>query len=146
MIRFLVIACGNPLRADDGVGWHIADALQNANTDPKIQIKAVQQLTPDLAEDVSRADTVVFVDAIESERPGRVTIELLAETPDNQALFTHSVHPSSLLWLARTLYEHTPQRAFLLTVTCSCFEYSEELSQPVALAVPEAVRRIQSIA
>jgi hydrogenase maturation protease len=145
MIPFLVIACGNPLRADDGVAWHIARALEEAAHDPTIQIRTVLQLTPELAEDVSQANTVVFVDAVESGEPGTVLVEPLAEPPSDPALFTHTIAPATLLSLARNLYGRTPSRAFLLTVACCCFDFSEELSQPVARAVPEAVRRIRSL-
>jgi hydrogenase maturation protease len=145
MIPFLVIACGNPLRADDGVAWHIAKALENANHDSTIQIRTVLQLTPELAEDISKAATIVFVDAVESGVPGTVLVERLAEPSSDPGLFTHTISPATLLSLARNLYGRTPGRAFLLTVACSCFDFSEELSEPVARAVPEAVRRIRSI-
>ena len=145
MIRILVIACGNPLRADDAVAWHIAEALEDANNDPTIRVRTVQQLTPELAEEISHAETVVFVDAAESDNPGAVTLEALQPMPAAPSRFTHSVHPAALLGLARDLCGRAPDRAFLLTVAGSSFEFSEALSAPVAQAVPEAVRRIRSI-
>lgn len=145
MIRVLVIACGNPLRADDAVAWHIAEALEGAS-DPTIRVRTVQQLTPELAEEISHAETVVFVDAAESDNPGAVLLnKVLPQIPDAPSRLTHSVHPAALLGLARDLCGRAPDRAFLLTVAGSSFEFSEVLSAPVALAVPEAVRIIQSI-
>ncbi len=144
MIRTLIIACGNPLRADDGVGWRVAEALEEAIEDSTVRIKTVHQLTPELAEDVSQAQTVFFVDAAESENPGSVRVEPLREMPGMSACLTHSVRPATLLWLARALCGKAPERAFLVTISGSRFELSEELSGPAALAVPEAVRRIRS--
>ncbi len=145
MIRTLIIACGNPLRADDGVGWRVAEALEEAIEDSTVRIKTVHQLTPELAEDVSQAQTVFFVDAAQSEKPGSVGVERLRETPGIPACMTHSVRPGMLLWLARNLCGKAPDRAFLVTIAGSRFELSEELSEPAALAVPEAVRRIRSL-
>jgi hydrogenase maturation protease len=145
MIRVLVISCGNPVRADDGVAWRIAESLEETSDDPTIRVRVVQQLTPELAEEISHAETVVFVDAVESDKPGAILLDVLPEMPAVSARLTHSVHPAALLGLARSLCGRAPDRAFLLTVGGSSFEFSEALSAPVALAVPEAVRRIQSM-
>ncbi|MGA8366236.1 MAG: hydrogenase maturation protease [Candidatus Acidiferrales bacterium] len=144
MIRTLVIACGNPLRADDGVAWRVAEALEDAVDDADVRIRTVRQLTPELAEDVSRAETVFFVDAAASENPGSVKVEPLREMPAMSACLTHSVRPATLLWLARKICGKAPARAFLVTIAGSRFDLSEDLSEPAALAVSEAVRRIQS--
>jgi Ni,Fe-hydrogenase maturation factor len=77
----LIIGYGNPLRSDDGVGWQAAELLTD---DPRLadaQILACHQLTPELAEDVSRAGFVVLIDAsTEPGVPGSVeTRELSAE-------------------------------------------------------------------
>ena len=59
----LVVGYGNPLRSDDGIGWHAARLLA---TDPRLDRARVltrHQLAPELAEDVSRASLVVLVDA-----------------------------------------------------------------------------------
>ena len=59
----LVIGYGNPLRGDDGAGWKAAELLAE---DPRLAgavVLARHQLTPELADDVSRASLVVLVDA-----------------------------------------------------------------------------------
>lgn len=145
MIRTLIIACGNPLRADDGVGWRVAEALEESVDDADVRIRSVHQLTPELAEDVSQVETVFFVDAAQSENPGSIEVEPVRETPGTPACLTHSVRPATLLTLARSLFGKAPARAFLVTISGSRFDLSETLSEPAALAVSEAVNRIQSI-
>ena len=70
----LVIAWGNPLREDDAVAWHVLEALrrlQPRQSLPALHLRHAQQLTPEMAECVSRAAGVVFVDARRDGTPGR---------------------------------------------------------------------------
>ena len=58
----LVVGYGNELRCDDGVGPKVAAALQEMKL-PGVRTITCHQLTPELAEPVSQARRVVFVDA-----------------------------------------------------------------------------------
>jgi hydrogenase maturation protease len=83
----LIIGYGNPLRSDDGVGWQAAELLTD---DPRLadaQILACHQLTPELAEDVSRAGFVVLIDA--STEPG-VPGSVETRTTSTRAAFSAS--------------------------------------------------------
>jgi len=54
----LVIGIGNPLRGDDGVGTWLAEqaaVLTAAEPDGPVAVRSVQQLTPELAEELGRA-------------------------------------------------------------------------------------------
>jgi hydrogenase maturation protease len=62
-VRKLIIGYGNPLRGDDDVGWEAASRLAAALPSEAVHILAVHQLTPELAEAVSEADLLIFVDA-----------------------------------------------------------------------------------
>jgi hypothetical protein len=69
----LVIAWGNPLREDDGVAWHVLEALRALRPHPALpalHLRHAHQLVPEMAECVSRATGVVFVDA-RREKPQR---------------------------------------------------------------------------
>ena len=62
--RCLVLACGNTLRSDDGVGPKLAAwAEERFRENPEVRVISRQQWTPDLAEDIAGADSVLFVDA-----------------------------------------------------------------------------------
>ena len=63
MARALVIGYGNTLRADDGLGPAVAERLGSEWADEDVGVLSCQLLTPELAEPVSRAEIVVFIDA-----------------------------------------------------------------------------------
>ena len=63
MIRALILTCSNSSRGDDGVGLQIAHSLAIGICDPDTEFYSQQQWTPELAEAISRADLVIFVDA-----------------------------------------------------------------------------------
>ena len=55
-VRCLVLACGNTLRSDDGVGPWLADWVEaRFAAEPTVRVIARQQWTPDLAEDIAQA-------------------------------------------------------------------------------------------
>jgi hydrogenase maturation protease len=138
--RPLLIAYGNPLRGDDGLGWRVAAAVRAAAPLGGVHVLAVHQLTPELAEIVARAERVVFVDASYAAVPG--TMELYAVEPalEWRGGFTHRCEPAELLTLARELYRRAPPEAWLLTVGGECFEVGEALSAAAQRALPGVVR------
>jgi hydrogenase maturation protease len=147
MLRVLIVAYGNPMRCDDGLAWRAADALEKRFSTPGVEILRVHQLAPELAEDITRCDTVIFVDAASAEsgngNPGEVRcLEVgLSEGPPR---FTHQLSPGAVITLARQLYGASP-RAFAVTLTGQCFDHGESLSPVVAGAIPELVARIEAL-
>jgi hydrogenase maturation protease len=110
----MVFAIGNTLRGDDGAAHRLADLL---SAGPGVDVRRVQQLTPELAEAMAHATTVVFADA----DPGAETVrwERLGATAGRSSI-SHSMAPAELLALARRLYDfrgtayvcHIPARDF----------------------------------
>jgi hypothetical protein len=47
--------------------------------------------------------------------------------------------------MAEEIFASSPQRAFAVTVGGTSFEMSEELSEPVRAAIPEAVKEIKEL-
>ena len=142
----LVIGFGNPLRADDGLGWVVAQRLRERLADDDlfgdVVVIAEHQLTPELAEPISRARIVVFVDAREGDQPGRIDCRTVAPTGDGSLAFSHDVDPSSLVQMARLLYGACPT-AVVVSVVGEEFGYGTALSPVVQAAVPEVVRHVR---
>jgi len=136
----LVIAFGNPLREDDGVGWAVAEALQARG---RVTVLTVHQLGPELAEAVSGARTVVFVDAHCEGPPGAVRSESLSPASARQEL-THVLDPGTLLLYSQLLYGCAP-RAAMVSIAGACFGLGQRLSPAVRRALPEAVRRVEHL-
>ena len=146
----LVIGYGNTLRSDDGLGPAAAHALAAQGGLPDTEIIALFQLAPELAEPISRAEAVVFVDAsaIDSGEPGTVR-ETRLTLPDDPHLdpgaFTHSVTPLLLVVAAQGLYGRAPASAWLITVSAASFALGEGLSAPVQAALSRVVSRVEAL-
>ena len=89
----LIIGYGNPLRGDDGVGWRVAEAVAAALPDGAAEVLTVHQLTPELAELMSRADRVIFIDAAAEGEAGEVSCFALKSAGKQPALL--GSHPVS---------------------------------------------------
>lgn len=139
--RALVIGYGNPLRGDDGLGWRAAELLQARL--PEAEVIICQQMTPELAEPLSRAQRAAFVDVAVDRRPGSLAVEPLAPQMEAGLSFTHHFSPGILLSLAQKLYGHAPE-AVLFSLGGQSFDHSETLSAPVAAALPELVRQVEA--
>lgn len=141
MIDLLIIGYGNPLRGDDGVGWHVVEALDSHL--PAASMVTVHQLTPEWSDTISRAGRVIFVDAALGDSPGKVEVFPLYASPTQTG--SHETTPGALLGMAGDLFGRCPP-AFMVTIVGASFELSEALSAPVAKAVPVAVSRVLELA
>ncbi len=137
--RCLILACGNTLRSDDGIGpWLAAWAEDKFSGEPGVRVAARQQWTPDLAEEISQADSVLFIDCSVEAGPGSVRIVEIEPCASAQGPATHHLGAPELLALARELYNWLPRSAQLLTIGAGSTELGEEFSEPVLDAIPQA--------
>jgi hydrogenase maturation protease len=137
--RCLVLACGNTLRSDDGVGPKLAEwAEERFRDEPEVRVISRQQWTPDLAEEIAAADSVLFIDASVKPPPGRVRLIPVSSRVDASAAATHHLTPNQLLGLTRSLYGSIKSHAMLLTVGVSSTELGETFSASVETALPRA--------
>jgi hydrogenase maturation protease len=145
MARSLVLACGNPLRGDDGVAWRVAELLQGEFSQSDVEICCALQWTPEMAEAISRSQLTVFVDCSAAISAGEIRLQPLWARTDDPGPTTHDCSPEALLAFARGLYPDVPERAFLLTIGGQSFEHSEQLSPVVRDALPAACERIRAL-
>lgn len=142
MPRILIIGYGNPLRGDDGFGWQAARLLADTMDDPRVEVLTVQQLTPELAEPVSKADGVIFIDAASEGKPGSWKCEAVGENETFSNALGHHFTPVSLLAYAKAVFNASP-RALLVSVAGESFECGETLSPSVEAVLPEVVLHIR---
>ena len=138
---FLVIGYGNTLRGDDGVGPRVVEAIEKLNL-PGVRTLVCQQLSPEYADPVSRAHTVVFVDAA-VDAPREVQLRKL-EPGESSQLMAHAADPRTLLALARDVFGHAP-RAWWLTIPAVKLDFSETLTPEAQRGFAEAVQEIQEL-
>ncbi len=151
--EILIIGYGNPLRGDDGLGYHLIQCIERGQ-EPSIyeigshiETRACQQLTPELAEPISQVQGVIFVDARVGDGNEHAWGTLFSETitpamPASSA-FSHYVDPATLLALAQMLYGTCPQ-ALLLSVVGQSFGYNEQLSAVVQARVPDLLHCVHT--
>jgi len=136
--HLLVIGYGNTLRGDDGVGPRVAEAVAALNL-PDVRTLVCQLLTPELADPISRAGRVVFVDAA-VDAPHEVRWRKL-EPGDSSQLMAHAADPRTMLALARDVFGRAPE-AWWLTIPAASLEFSETLSTQAEHGCDEAIRQI----
>ena len=138
----LVIGYGNTLRRDDGVGPGVAEAVA-ALALPGVRTLACPLLTPELAEAVSQAHVVIFVDAA-VDAPREVQLRTLAPAESSQVM-AHAASPATLLALARDVFGHAPE-AWWLTIPVEDLGIGEELSPLARRGFEIAVREVKKCA
>ncbi len=138
----LVIGYGNTLRSDDGVGPKVAEVVA-ALALAGVQVLAVPLLTPELAEALSRARLVIFVDAA-VDAPREVQMRRLAPAASSQVM-AHAASPATLLALARDVFGHAPE-AWWLTIPVEEFGIGETLSPLAQRGLAVAVEEVKKCA
>ncbi len=142
MSEILIIGYGNPLRGDDGVGWHVIRELEAMPWNKRIHFLTFHQLTPELAELLSTPKYVIFVDCSIGDSPGKIKRTNLSPVESIQP-FHHHITPETLLTISFSIYGQVAS-AVLYTVGGKSFEFSESLSPVLQNCFPEILRQITS--
>ena len=146
----LLIGIGNTLRGDDGVGAALLEELAREGAQeggvwsPRgAELRAVHQLTPELALAVAEAGRVLFVDAWANPDRHEPWIEPLpplrgeGEAPEAAGPGAHGWGPLALLSLAEELYGWRGEAA-LLRVPAFAFPHGTNFSAALEQALPLA--------
>lgn len=128
----VVLAIGNTLRGDDGVAARVADLLGMRSG---VEVRRVHQLTPELAEEIAQAKTLVFIDADLGAAKAR--LERLVPAPQRSP-FTHTVTPGALVVLAEQLYGFQGV-AYLCHVPAENFTEGDSLTEVAEAGARAAV-------
>jgi hydrogenase maturation protease len=141
----LILACGNTLRGDDGIGPWLANWVeQQFASQPAIRVIARQQWTPDLAQDIAHSESVLFIDCSIESPPGYARLIRVEPSKQTEGLATHHQGASQLLRTTQDLYGYQPAKAAILTVGAGSTELGETFSEPVQNAIPLACALLES--
>ena len=137
-MRTLLIACGNPLRGDDGVAIEVLRLLAPGSDR---ELYEVQQLTPEIAEKVAAYDCVVFLDA--DAAATKLTIQPVRGAGSRSPL-SHASSPAEIVALSRTLFAFSGA-----AVTCGIpardFSAGKSLSLETQRVVREAAEELERL-
>ena len=166
MTKILIIGYGNTLRSDDGAGQRVAELVAEWKL-PNMRSLPVHQLTPELAEPISQAELVIFVDAYPATSEQSLQVHQLCDyppyPPSNQkrSIFWlppfqggregekkgglgHTGDPRSLLALSQFVYNNVPP-AWWILIPAVNFEFGENFSSQTTQGITDALSQIQQI-
>ncbi|NEO54919.1 MAG: hypothetical protein F6K54_18660 [Okeania sp. SIO3B5] len=157
MTEILVIGYGNTLRSDDGAGQRVAELVTEWKL-PNVRSLPVHQLTPELAEPISQAELVIFVDAYPATSEQSLQAHQLCAPPSPHTPHTlerggfesqglnigHTGEPRSLLALSQFVYKNVPPSWWILIPAVN-FEFGENFSSQTSQGITDALAQIQQI-
>lgn len=141
MKRILVIGYGNELRTDDGLGPKLACAIEQLALSD-VAVLVCHQLTPELADPLSRAEFAVFIDA-RIGASGGVALQPLVE-PERASFSPHASDPAALLAFSRAVYGAAP-RSWWLTLPAFNLTYGEGLSPAAQASLQEGLAAFRQL-
>lgn len=150
-MKTIVVGLGNPILGDDGVGWKVADEVQEqlkrgrSEGGSCVDVEFLSLGGLSLMEHLIGYERAILVDAVASDQPsGSVVVSKLSELPEYSGFHTTSPHDTSLqnaLRLGKTMGANLPDEIIVVGIATShIFDFSEELSAPVAEAVSAAAQ------
>ncbi len=151
-MKTLVVGLGNPILGDDGIGWQIAQKLQQLEeipSDVTIECLAIGGIS--LMEELIDYDRAILIDAIVTHQVlvGTVSCYQLGDLPNLTSGHMSSAHDTSLveaLKLGRSLGADLPENITVVTVESQkVYDFSEDMTSAVAAAVPLALKIIQDL-
>lgn len=141
----LLVGYGNVMRSDDGLGWHAAGRLaEDQRFDGSVVLQR-QQLTPELALDISESALVVLIDANTALAPGVFSVKMVepaADVPDRT--WSHHVSPTTLVTIARELYGRACE-VYIVSCGVQSLDIGDRLSPVVEQALPQMVDAIAEL-
>lgn len=150
----LIVGLGNPILGDDGVGWQVAEALSTKleNESPdlvqdvEVDCLAVGGLS--LMERLIGYKKAILIDAIITNQHPLGTVQHfpLAALPNRAFGHLCSSHDTTLqnaLEIGQRMGAALPEQIMVVGVESqNVFDFSENLSPPVASAIPQIVELV----
>lgn len=152
-MRTLIIGLGNPILGDDGVGWKVAQQVEERlGASPLVpaQVECLSLAGIALMERMLDYQRVILIDSLNTgQRPqGEVLTFCLADLPDLTYGHSASAHDASLktaLQMGRSMGVSLPadEDVFLVAIEAAhVYDFTEELSPAIAAAVPQALQAV----
>ena len=142
-----LVAVGNPMRGDDGVGAavveQLSDRLQTVPDRREVRVHIVDGEPTRIVSAISGADLAIIIDACRTDDPPGTVVTLEVETAgqlaDHAVLSSHGAGLAEAIGLAEAL-DRVPDRLVVIAISGSAFDLGSGLSESVDRAVPLAAR------
>ncbi len=151
-MKTLIIGLGNPILGDDGVGWKIAQEVEArlGESGPALKVECLALAGIALMEQMIGFERVILIDSLNTGKynQGEVVTFNLDELVDLTYGHSASAHDASLktaLKMGRGMGVVLPADKDVTVVAVEAahvYDFTEELTPEIALAVPRAVEII----
>lgn len=149
----LVIGLGNPILGDDGVGWRVAQFVEQRLAElPEgrhpVEIDCLSLGGLSLMERMIGYSSVILIDAMTTQQaaPGTVSTFNLNELPNRALGHLCSSHDTTLhnaLEVGRKMGAVIPHHIQIVSIEAQqVFDFSESLSPQVEAAIPLAAQQV----
>ena len=162
--KILVIGLGNPILGDDGIGWHVVQAIQarlQTENNAQDEKHSLKKLFASITEGLLEFDCLSLGGLALMERLVGYTHALIIDAITTQACPVGDVHCFSLqdlprlamgrlasahdtslqnaLQMGRMMGAELPDEIIIVGIEAQAvYDFSEQLSEPVAAAIPTA--------
>lgn len=158
-MKTLIVGLGNPILGDDGIGWRIAEEAQRDFYGATYEFGASHQIDFDflslggisLMEHLIGYDQAIIIDAIHTGNnpQGNVSIFPLANLtgkPQGHLSSSHDTNLPDAIEMGKLMGAQLPQDITIIAIEAqNVYDFSEDLSSPVADAIPAAVIELKRI-
>lgn len=156
----LIIGLGNPILGDDGVGWRVAERVEGLLTEAlahnpvnqpawgEVEFKYLSLGGLSLMEEMIGFERVILIDALDTgQQPvGTVLTLRLEDLPNRAAGHLSSAHDTTLqnaLQVGESMGAELPDEIIIVAIEAEMnYNFSEQLTQPIAAAVSVATQRV----
>ena len=151
--KILVVGLGNPILGDDGVGWRVAEGVEEALLKddlarPNLEVACCALGGLSLMERLIGFDLAIIIDAVQTTggAPGQVYDLKLEDLPDYSTGHMTAAHDTSLqtaLQVGRAMGAALPHQIRVIGIEAErVYDFSEALSPSVEAAVLQAVQLV----
>jgi hydrogenase maturation protease len=148
-MKQVVLGIGNPIIGDDGVAFHVIEALQADPPPDDVTLTAADVSGLAILDLITGFDEVVIVDAIQTVNgvPGDIyRLELDDFRVTKHTISPHDVDLPTALDIAKLLKIQIPRKVSIVAIEIpDAYEFSTKLSYAVSDAVPKAVKMTRDI-
>ena len=158
-MKTLIVGLGNPILGDDGAGWRIAEQVQQRVQDDstfriphsEIDIDCVSLGGLSLMERLIGYQRAIVIDAIGTGQHPIGTayhfrLDDLYDPTSGHTTAAHDVSLMTAIQMGRSLGADLPEQIDVIAIESPyVYEFSEELTPPVAAAVPRAVELVMGL-
>ena len=148
-MKKLILGIGNPILGDDGIGFHVINALESNPPAEDITLCAADVSGLGLLDYIIGYDQVIIVDAIMTlnGKPGTVYhLSIENFQPSKHTISPHDTDLPTALKLGTMMQLHLPKKINIVAIEIpQVHEFSQQCTPAVYNSISDAIKLISSL-